>query len=680
MSNNEWQNYHQSYLPNQFMSFPPYPYQPYGYPPYQQQTNNFQHMVLDTLNGIKTETEQLKLLFSVNRNDMINVNNYIDKSIKEMEKINIVLNNSNEKIESIVNKVNSYDSRINKAFKEIKKLKNKMKNFEQSDEDNNNDGKYHKSSKLKKNHKKSSKETSHKHCHNHNNDDDEDDEDEDEDDGEDKPIIKTITIGLPPHQFVKNNMGNNYGPKLPLFNFMSTLFGNQSESEEKAEKNDLVDSEDDIDDTFDIYDTSYIKEKKVKNMIDIELDIKTIDDLIELGLTYKNTETETKKKIPPATISGPFIPPPVLPMNFANKQFPMKKITGNELKNDLSDIIMSKILNKSFESKDENTNNIENDTQSNDSKDNTKKETNGDKIRPYYKFNGKRYSIDIQKIINLIVPLQKLKRMIGMTKVKEHILDLILYYIQGFENSTKDMLHTSIEGPPGVGKTRLGRILAQIYSALGVIPSSRFKRVRRTDLIGKYLGHTAHKTQEVIDETEGGVLFIDEAYSLGSGEKDDIYSKECIDTINMNLTEKKKNLIVIIAGYTDQLDKSFFALNEGLKRRFPFRFQIDGYDEKELTDIFYSKIKKMRWKLHTELSKEYLNNFFKQEKDKFKNFGGDIETVLMNCKMIHAKRVLGKKYKYKKIITIEDLKKAFDKFVVNKKEEVINDSVKMMYQ
>ena len=89
------------------------------------------------------------------------------------------------------------------------------------------------------------------------------------------------------------------------------------------------------------------------------------------------------------------------------------------------------------------------------------------------------------------------------------------------------MLHTSIEGPPGVGKTKLGRILAHIYSALDIIPSKRFKRVRRTDLIGKYLGHTAHKTQEVINEAEGGVLFIDEAYSLGDNENRDSFSKEC---------------------------------------------------------------------------------------------------------------------------------------------------------
>ena len=88
-----------------------------------------------------------------------------------------------------------------------------------------------------------------------------------------------------------------------------------------------------------------------------------------------------------------------------------------------------------------------------------------------------------------------------------------------------------------------------------------FKIVKRSDLIGKYLGHTAAKTQKVIDSCKGGVLFIDEAYSLGNPEGRDSFSKECIDTINQNLTENKANLLCIIAGYKDALDKCFFAYN-----------------------------------------------------------------------------------------------------------------------
>ena len=113
------------------------------------------------------------------------------------------------------------------------------------------------------------------------------------------------------------------------------------------------------------------------------------------------------------------------------------------------------------------------------------------------------------------------------------------------------MLHTVIQGAPGVGKTMVAQIIGEIYWKLGIINSGinndyTFKIVKRSDLIGQYLGTTAKKTQEVIDSCIGGVMFIDEAYSLGNEEKRDIYAKECIDTINQNLTEKKESFYVLL--------------------------------------------------------------------------------------------------------------------------------------
>ena len=196
-------------------------------------------------------------------------------------------------------------------------------------------------------------------------------------------------------------------------------------------------------------------------------------------------------------------------------------------------------------------------------------------------------------------PLVKLNKMIGMDSVKKSIIDMILYYIQGFENKNQEMLHTVIEGPPGVGKTELGKILASIYANLGVTKSNKFKVVRRSDLVGEYLGQTAKKTQEAIDEADGGVLFIDEAYALGNTEKRDSYAKECIDTINQNLSENKQ-FVCIIAGYPDELDRCFFSWNRGLQRRFPFRYRIDGYTSLEMRDIFVKKIDDMHFKMDNE--------------------------------------------------------------------------------
>ena len=140
------------------------------------------------------------------------------------------------------------------------------------------------------------------------------------------------------------------------------------------------------------------------------------------------------------------------------------------------------------------------------------------------------YAFDLEKIHNIIPVLTKLKNIIGMKQVKKTIVNQILYFISGI-NDENNMLHTVISGPPGVGKTMLGHIIGDIYYKLGIINGNdkntyTFKKVRRNDLIGEYMGHTAVKTQNVINECIGGVLFIDEAYSLGSNnDKRDIYSK-----------------------------------------------------------------------------------------------------------------------------------------------------------
>ncbi|ARF08913.1 AAA family ATPase [Catovirus CTV1] len=296
-----------------------------------------------------------------------------------------------------------------------------------------------------------------------------------------------------------------------------------------------------------------------------------------------------------------------------------------------------------------------------------------------YELNGKYYPINLETINKLSVPLQNLKSMIGLEKVKNSILDMILYYIQNFEKSNKNMLHTVIEGPPGVGKTELGRIIAQIYASMGVIKSDKFKVVRRTDLIGEYVGHTAHKTQRVIDEANGGVLFIDEAYSLGSNEGKDSFSKECIDTINQNLSEQKKNLIVIIAGYPNELEKCFFSFNPGLGRRFPFRYNIEGYNETELKDIFLKKVKDMKWNIDDNIEKEFIQDFFKTNLSKFCNYGGDIENLITMCKFCHSRRVIGKHPKYKRILNSVDITNGMNKFMEMKKSKQMDYYFRNMY-
>jgi ATP-dependent Clp protease ATP-binding subunit ClpA len=285
----------------------------------------------------------------------------------------------------------------------------------------------------------------------------------------------------------------------------------------------------------------------------------------------------------------------------------------------------------------------------------------------YYSLGEKIYSIDLDILVNLIEPLEKLNKMIGMKKIKKNIIDQILYYIQKFNKDNNDLLHTVIKGPPGVGKTEIAKILASILSCMKIIPSKKIKFVKRNDLIGEYLGQTAIKTQKVINESNGGILFIDEAYSLGNSGKNDSYSKECIDILNQNLTENKNKFICIVAGYSNELEDCFFSLNKGLRRRFPFVYEINSYNSLELKNIFLSIISKSQWSIC--INNKKLNAFFNENKSKFTKFGGDMQVLFMNCKYSHSKRVFLKNPKERRKINFIDLINGFNKFMENRFDE-----------
>jgi hypothetical protein len=307
--------------------------------------------------------------------------------------------------------------------------------------------------------------------------------------------------------------------------------------------------------------------------------------------------------------------------------------------------------------------------------------------------------IDLKILFNLIQPLSELSRMIGMKEVKEIMVNQILFFLQKLNQKDNcmecnnclfnlecininkindEMLHTVITGPPGTGKTELGKILGKVYKAIGILSKGHFNIATRSDLIAKYLGQTAIKTQEFIDKCEGGVMFIDEAYSLGNPEQRDSFSKECLDTLNQNLTEKR-NFLCIIAGYEDSLESSFFAFNEGLKRRFSFRYNITGYNGEELKEMFLLRIKNSGWKYIDD--DEKLNNFFQINKEDFPRFGGDIETLFLKTKIFHSRRIMFKDQTERKKIIFEDIKKGFDNFVSHreKKEEQLPKHLFSMY-
>ena len=278
------------------------------------------------------------------------------------------------------------------------------------------------------------------------------------------------------------------------------------------------------------------------------------------------------------------------------------------------------------------------------------------------------YNINIDALHKIKIPLNELQNMIGMKDLKENIVDQIIFYIQNLHTLKSDIkgndfMHTVIYGPPGTGKTEIAKIIGSIFSKMGVLSKGSFKKVTRADLIAGYLGQTALKTRDVVNEALGGVLFIDEAYALGNEEKRDSFSKECIDTLCESLSDHKDNLMVIIAGYETDLNNCFFNYNQGLNSRFTWRFKIDEYTGDDLYKIFLKKVKDSGWSLAED--SKINTKWFEKNKGHFKFYGRDIETLFAKTKIAHSRRVFCLDQSVKKFLILKDLDKGLETYLRN---------------
>jgi SpoVK/Ycf46/Vps4 family AAA+-type ATPase len=275
-----------------------------------------------------------------------------------------------------------------------------------------------------------------------------------------------------------------------------------------------------------------------------------------------------------------------------------------------------------------------------------------------------RYNINMQAMHQIRKPLEALQQMVGMKSLKDNIVDQILYFAQGLhknKDSSGEFLHTVIYGPPGTGKTEIAKIMGAIYSHIGILSKGSFKKVTRSDLVAGYLGQTALKTKDTIKEALGGVLFLDEAYSLGDTEKRDSFAKECIDTLCECASDYKDDLMIIVAGYEKELRERFFQCNQGLDSRFTWRFKTDEYSYSDLHQIFLKKVSDIGWTTNGEIGPEW----FKKHKDHFRFYGRDIESLLSKTKIAHSRRVFCLLESDKKRLTVEDLDKGLEIYKAN---------------
>ncbi len=185
--------------------------------------------------------------------------------------------------------------------------------------------------------------------------------------------------------------------------------------------------------------------------------------------------------------------------------------------------------------------------------------------------------------------LDDLKALVGLGDIKRVVGDIRAFVeIQRLRDEmglvhTPQSLHMIFTGAPGTGKTTVARLLGQLFKCLQVLPKGHLVEVERADLVGEYIGHTAQKTRDVIKRALGGVLFVDEAYALArGGEKD--FGKEAIDTLVATTENHREELLVILAGYPDEM-AWFLETNPGLLSRFPIRLEFKDYTATDLVHI-----------------------------------------------------------------------------------------------
>lgn len=267
------------------------------------------------------------------------------------------------------------------------------------------------------------------------------------------------------------------------------------------------------------------------------------------------------------------------------------------------------------------------------------------------------------KLLNILEELYELNNLVGLNLLKQQLVDQILFFVKEIDESI--MMHTVIYGPPGTGKTSVARIMSKIYAGLGILKKNKFNEVKREDLIGQYLGETTIKTMETLERCKNGVMFIDEAYSLGDDSKGDSYSKEAIDAINQYLTEHSHDLICIIAGYRHELEYCFFAKNPGLKRRFPWTFSIDQFGVEELMKVLKSKIDASEWDY--EGSYDPIRGLITKNKRYLTGNGGDIENIIAKAKIINVRKNF---LNNDKTFTSDDFIESINQFLITRKDNI----------
>lgn len=243
--------------------------------------------------------------------------------------------------------------------------------------------------------------------------------------------------------------------------------------------------------------------------------------------------------------------------------------------------------------------------------------------------------------------LEKLDTLVGLENIKKSVKSLINYVkirklrVEEELPNPPLSLHMVFMGNPGTGKTTVARILAELYRVIGVLSKGQLVEVDRSGLVAGFVGQTAIKTTDAVKSALGGILFIDEAYSLapdvGSGND---FGREAIETLLKLMEDNRDDLIVVVAGYNEPMER-FIGSNPGLESRFNRYFIFEDYNSEELYDIFHSMCSKSEYILTedaVEFAREHFKNIYETRDENFGN-ARHVRNFFENIVTVHSDRV-----------------------------------------
>lgn len=242
--------------------------------------------------------------------------------------------------------------------------------------------------------------------------------------------------------------------------------------------------------------------------------------------------------------------------------------------------------------------------------------------------------------------LDELNALVGLNGVKSEVLACInLLRINNMRKEKglpelQTSNHMVFTGHPGTGKTTVARIMAKIYKSLGVISKGQLVETDRAGLVAGYMGQTALKTAQVIKKAKGGVLFIDEAYSLSSEEGSNDYGREAIDTLVKGMEDYRDDLVVIVAGYVNEM-RRFIDMNPGLRSRFNKYINFENYSAEEMLEIFKRQCEKAQFLLSAEAEEAALMYFAQNQNDPTFGNARGVRNFFDRVAMTQATRILG---------------------------------------